>query len=692
MKNLLVILSIVASSVLQAQQYIDHEQRRIDATDGKLDNFIALRDLDLRNSANYTYFTLIDKLQEAIANNNILDESKKEFLYREIQKELMKIDENKLLSVLEDQERYEFLFRWVNAYGSEDINKLMENNKDKTFMILSFVYSFPELEMFLNDLSINYIDQIFYKYLDFRNADYALYLLEKIVIKAPVTAKKYFINNQPIYIDLSKSTNATIIKLLEINEKYRANTKAFVLIDKIMNNKLTVEQAHELGNDSKKYFKNLLEIRSKENPIGEVSVDREISYEALEYVREINLLHEESNEKRFESIKNLSASELYTLMVYGEDEIFTSSFNGVYDELQKKMKAEKITGFQLLKAVGFNKFRMHIKMLSYYGKINSFLSTMTIAERETVLRRFVGGIVNSKNRVVEAVSVADAISAIDDKAILLIFEEEIYKINQLNNLDDDARLIYGLLIELFNPKVQVHKQFFDSIAKLYFTPPIERIETKRLLGQDGKNVQKHFFYDDEDGEISFISFKASFANNSNWIIKEEKQYIKISSTNSKVKIYANMPKFDETAWYYIDKEIADNNEDVEFIIHRGHSYYVEYTVEQIPKSTKLILLGSCGGYNKLTSLLDASDNAQIISTKQIGSMGVNNPLIFKMAEKIRKGEDLVWKEYWNQLKTFFKTTDSLTEERFYDYVPPHQNLGAKFIAAYKTYSWAGSAK
>lgn len=692
MKNLLVILSIVASSVLQAQQYIDHEQRRIDATDGKLDNFIALRDLDLRNSANYTYFTLIDKLQEAIANNNILDESKKEFLYREIQKELMKIDENKLLSVLEDQERYEFLFRWVNAYGSEDINKLMENNKDKTFMILSFVYSFPELEMFLNDLSINYIDQIFYKYLDFRNADYALSFLEKTVIKAPVTAKKYFINNQPIYIDLSKSTNATIIKLLEINEKYRANTKAFVLIDKIMNNKLTVEQAHELGNDSKKYFKNLLEIRSKENPIGEVSVDREISYEALEYVREINLLHEESNEKRFESIKNLSASELYTLMVYGEDEIFTSSFNGVYDELQKKMKAEKITGFQLLKAVGFNKFRMHIKMLSYYGKINSFLSTMTIAERETVLRRFVGGIVNSKNRVVEAVSVADAISAIDDKAILLIFEEEIYKINQLNNLDDDARLIYGLLIELFNPKVQVHKQFFDSIAKLYFTPPIERIETKRLLGQDGKNVQKHFFYDDEDGEISFISFKASFANNSNWIIKEEKQYIKISSTNSKVKIYANMPKFDETAWYYIDKEIADNNEDVEFIIHRGHSYYVEYTVEQIPKSTKLILLGSCGGYNKLTSLLDASDNAQIISTKQIGSMGVNNPLIFKMAEKIRKGEDLVWKEYWNQLKTFFKTTDSLTEERFYDYVPPHQNLGAKFIAAYKTYSWAGSAK
>ena len=692
MNKFILILFLTVHSFLTAQSYIDHEQTRIDAMDGKIDKFIAMRDLDLRNAANFTYFILIDELQEAILNNDKINNDQKIIIYKEIHKELFEMDENELLRVLKDQVKFAYLLRWVNSYGNEDISKIMVNHRDETFEVLSFIYPFPELEKFLNDLPSNYIDQLLYRFSDFRKASYAQSLLEKIVIKAPETAKKYFIRNQPIYNALFMSTNPIVNKLLEINERFRNNSKAFILIDKIMNNELTLDQADVLEKDNKAYFQALLETRAKLKPIGEISLDRELNYVALEYVREVNQLHEESNETRFTGIKKLTAAELYTLIVYGEDEIFTSSFNGIYEELQAEMKAEKLTGYQLLESVGFNKFRMFIKMLSYYGKINSFLDTMTKKEREIVLKNFVGGIVDSKFRIAEAVSVADAISAIEDKQILLIFEEEIFRISNLKNLDDDARLIYGLLIELFNPKVQVHQAFFDSIAKLYFSPPIQRIEKNQLLGRDGRNVQKHFFYDDEDGEASYNSFIASFSNNSNWLITDKGEYVTVMSTNAKVKIYANKPKNDETAWYYADKEIATNGEDVEFIIHRGHSYYVDYTIEQIPKTTKLIMLGSCGGYNKLTSLLEASNNAQIISTKQIGSMGVNNPLIFKMAEKIRKGEDLDWKEYWDQLKVYFKGTGALTEERFYDYVPPHQNLGAKFIAAYKMYSWVGSAE
>ena len=611
MKKLIIVLAVIFNSVANAQSYIDHEQLRIDALDSRLDRFLAMRDLDLRNAANYTYFTLIDEIQEAILNNNKINDKQKTDLYKEIQKNLLRIDENELLRVFQDQEKYDFLLRWVKAYGTEDINKLMKNHEDETFKILSFVCPFPELEAFLNDLPSNYLDQILFKYTAFRNVDYAQSLLEKIVIKAPETAKKYFIKEQPIYKALTTSSNPIIIKLLEINERFRSNTKAFILIDKIINKELTLDQADALENDNNLYLQELLETRAKANPIGELSLDRELNYVALEYVREVNQLHEENNETRFVGIKKLSAAELYTLIVYGEDEIFTSSFNGVYEQLQKQMKTEKLTGYKLLESVGFNKFRMFIKMLSYYGKINSFLETMNKAERELVLKNFVGGIVNSKNRIAEAVSVADAISAIEDKQILSIFEEEIYKINKLQNLDDDARLIYGLLIELFNPKVQVHKAFFDSIAKLYFTPPIERIDENHLLGKDGKNVQKHFFYDDEDGEASYNSFITSFSNNSNWKIIDKGEYVIVTSTNAKVKIYANKPKFDETAWYYADKEIETNQEDVEFIIHRGHSYYVDYTLEQMPKTTKLIMLGSCGGYNILTSILVASNHGQI---------------------------------------------------------------------------------
>jgi hypothetical protein len=683
--NILLIFLVIVKFGF-TQNYIDSQQERIDALDGKIDKFLSLIDLNQRNSATYTYLTLVDELQEAILENDNIINDYKVVMFKELNKELFKIDANRLTKATRDEDRYSFLLKWIEAFKENKVEKLMLSDRTRTFSIINYIYPLQVTESFLNDLPPNYIDQILYKFTYIGKSFYGQGLIERKIAAAPLTAKKYFVRNQPVYDAMFMSLDEKINTIYSINEKYRRNTKAFVLLDKIMDGKLTLEQADEIGKDKERYFNNLLEIRAKENPLAEVSLDRELNYEALEYVREVNHLHESTNPAvRFAITKDLNAAELYTLLVYSEDEIFTSSFNGIYERLVNKMNDENITGYQLLDKTGFNRFRTFIKMISYYGKLSGFLKTMDPAEKDFVLRKFVGGIKKSKNRIEDGVSIANAISAIGDNEILRIFEEEIYSINQLKDLDIDTKLIYGLLIKLFNPKVQTHYSFFDSISRLYYTPPIDKIERSALLGIDGVNVQKHFFYDDDDGVASYNSFKASF-NTPNWKIVDEKEYIKIVSSNHRVKIYANKPEFDETAWYYADEEIKKQDYDVEIIIHRGHSYYVDETIEKIPKTSKLILLGSCGGYNRLSQLLDKSDNAQIISTKQIGSMGVNNPLIFQMAEKIRKGEDLVWAEYWADLKVYFKGKGK-SEARFNDYVPPHQNLGAKFIAAYNLYNW-----
>ena len=685
MKIKLIFLLIFFSKLSFAQSYIDKQQERIDALDGTIDNFLRLIDLDERNSATYTYITLVDKLQEVILDNNKISNDNKVIMFKELHKELFKIDENRLTKAHRDEKRYTFLLNWIISFNNGEVNKFMDANKDETFNIINYIYPYLETKYFLQNLPNNYIDQILYNYKDIRKTDYGQKIIENVVAQAPITSKKYFIRNQPVYNALFVSTDPNVNIIMAINEQYRRNTKAYVLLDKIMNGKITIEDADEIGKNKENYFKNLLEIRAKKNPLAEVSLDRELNYEALEYVREVNHLHESSSEVRFKLVNNLKAEELYTLMVYSEDEIFTSSFNGIYERFVSKTKSQEITGFQLLENVGFNRFRTFIKMISYYGKLNEFLNTMTASEKEIVLRKFIGGIAESKNKLEDAVSIANAVSVIEEKDILLIFEEEFYSILNNKGIDNNSRLIYSLLIKLFNPKVQNHHSYFDSISNLYFTPPIDKIPLNALLGEDGKNVQKHFFYDDEDGVASYNSFKATF-NNSNWKISDKGEYITIQSTNGIVKIYANKPANDETAWYYANKEMEKLGEIAEIIIHRGHSYYVEESIEKIPKSTKLIVLGSCGGYNRLSQLLEKSNNAQIISTKQIGSMAVNNPLIYKMAEKIRKKEDLDWATYWNGLKIYFKDKGR-SKERFEDYVPPHQNLGAKFIAAYNMYKW-----
>ena len=68
------------------------------------------------------------------------------------------------------------------------------------------------------------------------------------------------------------------------------------------------------------------------------------------------------------------------------------------------------------------------------------------------------------------------------------------------------------------------------------------------------------------------------------------------------------------------------------IIHRGHSYWLPSTINQLPSSGQLIFLGSCGGYQSLDKILKVCPAAQIIASKQTGSGLVNQPIIYTILE------------------------------------------------------------
>ncbi|MEK7200095.1 MAG: hypothetical protein AAB212_09285, partial [Bacteroidota bacterium] len=111
----------------------------------------------------------------------------------------------------------------------------------------------------------------------------------------------------------------------------------------------------------------------------------------------------------------------------------------------------------------------------------------------------------------------------------------------------------------------------------------------------------------------------------------------------------------------------------------GHSYYLRETIHRLPKSAKLVLLGSCGGYQKLNEILKICPAAQIISSKQVAAGVVNQSLIDAISEKLRAGKDLNWDQLW---KTVQVRVGAGYKDKFDDYIPPHKNLGAIFIMAY----------
>jgi hypothetical protein len=112
-------------------------------------------------------------------------------------------------------------------------------------------------------------------------------------------------------------------------------------------------------------------------------------------------------------------------------------------------------------------------------------------------------------------------------------------------------------------------------------------------------------------------------------------------------------------------------------IHRGHSYTAPYTIEQMFPTSKIVFLGSCGGYHLIHDVLAKAPDAHIIASKQIGKTAVNRPFFQLLTEKIRNGNNIDWIPFWQELEKM------ITVEGFEDYIPPYKNLGALYIKAYK---------
>ena len=60
-----------------------------------------------------------------------------------------------------------------------------------------------------------------------------------------------------------------------------------------------------------------------------------------------------------------------------------------------------------------------------------------------------------------------------------------------------------------------------------------------------------------------------------------------------------------------------------------------------------------------------------------GTMHVNDPMFKMLNDDIRLGKDIYWDEFWQRARSRLGKNP-----HFADYVPPSQNVGAKFIQAY----------
>jgi hypothetical protein len=170
-------------------------------------------------------------------------------------------------------------------------------------------------------------------------------------------------------------------------------------LDNLVKGKLTTDDIDKVKDDNLSYYRLLVKTRLDYAarvlpPLCDTPLEMNALTAMLEkkgkevFVSEINGLHTVDNPAiRFKILDPLTPEELYYLIVLSEDEIYTSSYLGVYDRIFQRMKAPY--GDSLLMDVHGDYFRKFIKMAAAYNKLEHFLGTMDKQNAGTIMKSFV---------------------------------------------------------------------------------------------------------------------------------------------------------------------------------------------------------------------------------------------------------------------------------------------------------------
>lgn len=497
-------------------------------------------------------------------------------------------------------------------------------------------------------------------------------------------------NNHLGYV-IRNITDDVFIKTIVKMARSRSGQQYFPFLDNIVSGKMTIEDIDAVKDDSLQYYKLL--VRTQMDYVARaIEKDTAFEYKSLtdrlekkareDFVNVINGLHNEGAEVRFRSIQPLSAEELYYLAVSSDGSIYTSSFvKGVYPLMMKKVNNR---GDSLLMKLKFDKYRKFIKMSAGYNTLGNFLSSFPKTDdAASLMRAFVSNLEKSDG-LEDGVDVADSYASIAE-TIKPLAEEMLANVerNYERNIaagNKKGIAIYNILQKLFLSADSTKKV---DLTKELGIPPVYEVPFNAMVNDSGRVIMQVFFYGDKDGQGIFVGFQNMYGN-ANWKIdRSNPQWITITSVKGRpVTIFANRPLPEETgedekAQQALGEYLEKNKLYPTITIHRGHSYYAPYTIAQMFPTSKIVFLGSCGGYHLVHDVLAKASDAHIIASKQIGATEVNRPFFQLLTEKVRNGNSIDWVPFWKELDRM------VTAKEFEDYIPPYKNLGALFIKAYK---------
>ncbi len=679
---------------------IDKEQKRTDRIDGKIDNFLNLTtNEDLNIQITDVILRRVDELQLDIERTGG-DNNFKIGQLRSLRELLQAI-----ASRAKEKEISPLIPQLFSSY--EECMKLQANNQSMMPVFEKLPYQGAELlsTIFIQAKELGEIKKmVFLKKarLDpsfilqgiapFENEPFADSLIMLAADKIPLEVYSYAQATKSVAAKIIRRNTSSKVQTIAKLSSILNGTLYLPFLDELLSNRLSIDDIKAVVENELAYYKLLVKTQTNyysRIATGDTPVLADVLYTMLErkatdvFVNVMNDLHDSPDAVRMRVSDPLTSQEIYYLIVTTEEVIYTSTYTKLYDRMMTRFPGRRSDS--LLMTLNFDKFKKFIKIAANYNRLDDFLKAMPEDRGYKLMYAFVNGL-QKTNSLEDAVDVADSYGSITNVDLQDFLKKEVRQNYEksLQEKDRKGEVIYNILQTLFQ---SASDPSVDLSARLGI-PPVYKVDYNSIADDSGRVVQHVFFYGDEDGIISFRNFMGMFNGKPEWKVVTGKEWVTITSIKGKpYTIYANLPldykqDLDAKAQQSLIDYLTKNNINPSFVVHRGHSYHLKYTIQQMLPSSRIVMLGSCGGYQNLAKILNVNEDAHIISTKQVGSYSVNEPILRALNEDIRNGRNIEWIPVWQQITASVKN-DPKANELMKDYVPPHKNLGAIFIKAYR---------
>ncbi len=707
---------IIPVNRLYFHDKIKNVQNLLDNIDGKPDNFLhssANPETDIKVSD--IIFNKITELRFSVEANKEIEKSNdkiRQLSYIETFLKLIRQSlKERLITTRDIPELYEHFVMLLEVNRrNEDISELMKAVSYPIAKINTAV--FFDNKGYTKSRNLVYLkyaalhpDQILKSIRPYVNEGYADSLIILACKYNPVQLYSYAQSiTSPEGKLIHRSENGMVKAVAKLSQTSNA-LLYFPFLDNLLSEKISIDSIKkfvgdgEKGYDSVGYFKLLVKTEVeyfmrmapplRDTPVAMFGVNglREtLKSKAIQhFITPINTLHDVNNlNVRMKAIDPLSPVELYYMMVMGENDIYTSSYKHSFNRMMQRM-GNKPRGDSLLQSVHFDYFKKFIKLAANFNKLDTFLKTMPVKSSEVLMKAFVANLDKTGN-LEDAVDVADSYSSISDKNLLnTIFNYVV--INEERNQkagNTRGRIIYNLLKTIMMSADTSEK---INLSATLGIPSIYDIQANEFKDENGAIVQQVFFYGDEDGKTFFPAFIRSFSPKQ-WSITMKKEWVEIKALKSNVWVFANRPlesdeNLDDSAQVHLNTYLEYNKMLPSVVVHRGHSYWLPRTIHRMPGSAKVVLIGSCGGYQNLNEILQVCPDAHIITTKEIGKGDINQPILNALNQNFFAGTAVDWRILWATLtKQFMADPKKEVRESWENYIPPYKNLGAIFLKAY----------